>query len=134
MFHKIFSYFQRANTNDPASRTLAEDETRRRDMRRSGDPCVIVLHDKLYPVENWSFGGVQIKADDRTFTVDEEHPMTLKFNLSDTIMSIPSQARVVRKGSQKIAFQFSPVSHNVRQYLQVALNDILAGQFIESQQ
>jgi len=127
MLSNFFSFLKADNNNEA-------DATRRQNTRRTGDPCVVVINEKAYPVENWSFGGFQIQADERSFGAQAQTPVTLVFNLSEQILNIPFEAQVVRKNKQKIAFQFAPLTAAIRQHFQIALDDILTSRFAASQE
>lgn len=126
MFSNIFSSLKAENNNE-------EYSARRKFSRRDTDQCISVIKGQAYPVENWSLGGLLIKADERTFAVDDEIPVTLKFKLSQKIIDIPHVARVARKSRNKIAFEFKPLTRNVQNGFQNVIDDYLASQFAASQ-
>jgi hypothetical protein len=101
--------------------------------RREGDQCVTVVNGKMYPVQNWSNGGLLITADDRMFGVSEEHDVTIKFKLRDEVMDVTHKAKIIRKSSGGIAMQFLPLTSAVQGAFQRVVDDILAQNFSESQ-
>lgn len=107
--------------------------TKRRHPRRHADKCVAVINDKIYPVENWSMGGILISADSRPFAVDNEIDVTLKFRLREKIVDIEHKARVVRKTKDRVAFEFLPLSEQIKNSFQNVIDDVVAGQFADSQ-
>lgn len=107
--------------------------SRRRHSRRSCDKCVTIIDGKMYPVIDWSIGGLQISGDERVFGVKQEVDVTMKFQLRDDILEIPHKANVVRKNKGRVAFQFAPLSKETRAKLQSVVDDYIAREFVESQ-
>ena len=126
MFGSLFTKLKADNTNEQFS-------TRRRFSRRSCDSSVVVIDGQIYPVENWSMGGVAINSDTRQFGVDDSFDMTIKFKLSENVIALPHTARVVRKNSQRVAFEFAPLTKAVRKGLQSVVDDYVTARFAESQ-
>lgn len=126
MFGSFFARLKAENTNEQFS-------TRRRFSRRSCDSSVVIINGQIYPVENWSMGGVSINSDTRQFGVDQDFDMTIKFRLSDNVIDLPHTARVVHKNSQRVAFEFSPLTKAVRKGLQSVVDDYVTARFAESQ-
>lgn len=111
----------------------AEVAHRRRHERRASDHCVGVISGKTYPVENWSPGGVLIYGDSRPFALNEEVDVTLKFRLRNDVIDVPHKAKVVRKSYDKVAFQFFPLTQQIKKSFQSVVDDYLAAEFAESQ-
>jgi hypothetical protein len=128
MFGKILSSLK---SND--AETGQDSKIRRLHPRRSGDACVSIVDGKVYPVENWSYGGVMLTADDRMFSVDQEINMTMKFKLRGKVLDIAHKGRIVRKTPNKIALQFAPLSKKIQTSFQQVVDDFIAQQFIDSQ-
>ena len=126
MFGRLFSTLRAENSNEPYS-------ARRKFARRDCDRCVTVINGKTYPVENWSLGGVLLNADEREFSTEEEIDLTLKFKLRDDVIDIPHAARVIRKTRNKIAFEFKPLTQQIRSNFQNVVDDYVASQFAASQ-
>lgn len=110
-----------------------EGEKRRRFTRRAGDTCVVEVTGRTYPVENWSLGGVMLFGDEKRFGVDEKVDITLKFKLNSGILDMPHKARVVRKGMNKIALEFAPLTRQLRADFQRIVDDSVANDFAKSQ-
>lgn len=126
MFANFFSSLRADNTNDQYA-------ARRKYSRRESDQCVSVIDGKTYPVDNWSLGGLAIQADERMFGIDNEVSVVLKFKLSQKIVDVPHRARVVRKGRNRIAFEFKPLTQQIRNNFQNVVDDYVASQFAASQ-
>jgi len=126
MFGRLFSSLKAENNNEPHT-------ARRRYTRRDCDRCVTVINGKTYPVENWSLGGVMLNVDEREFGTLDEVNMTLKFKLRDSIIDVPHAAKVVRKTKSKIAFEFRPLTQQIRSNFQNVVDDYVASQFAASQ-
>lgn len=110
-----------------------EFASRRQHPRRRADHCVCMIDDVIYPVENWSFGGVLIHAHGRTFDQDGDVDITLKFKIGDRIVNVTHQGHVIRKSGHKVAFQFLPLTKDLRKAFQNVINDLVTGTFAESQ-
>lgn len=126
MFGRLFASLKADNNNEPHA-------ARRRYTRRDCDKCVTVINGKTYPVENWSLGGLMINSDEREFGVNDEVGMTMRFRLRDDIIDVPHKGRVVRKGSNKVAFEFRPLTQQIRSNFQNVVDDYVASQFAASQ-
>lgn len=126
MFASLLSAVKTQPKNDQIA-------SKRRYPRRETDKCVSMINGKIYPVENWSMGGVLIQGDSRPFGVDNEIDVVLKFKLRDDMMDIPHRARVVRKSKDKVAFEFLPISDQIKNSFQNVIDDFVAGQFADSQ-
>ncbi|MCI5061300.1 MAG: PilZ domain-containing protein [Alphaproteobacteria bacterium] len=108
--------------------------SRRTHERREMDSCVGIIDGKAYPVQNWSQGGVLLTGDDKSFTVDDEKEITLKFKLADRIMDVAHTGKVIRKSSNRFVLQFLPLSQQVGQRFQQVIDDYVAQEFAGSQQ
>ncbi len=107
---------------------------RRRHARRSDDYCVGVIAGTTYPVENWSPGGLMIYGDSRPFAVQGQVEVTMKFRVRDNVVDVPHMAKVVRKGYDRVAFEFLPLTSEISKFFQSVIDDHLAAEFAESQQ
>ena len=117
----------RATTSNDAS------ETRRRYPRRMTDRCVAIIHGQTFPVENWSFGGILLNADDRMFGSAQDIEISLKFKLRNTIADVTHRGHVVRKSNGKVAISFEPLSKTIRRIFQQVIDDAVATEFATSQ-
>ena len=115
------------------TKDAAPQAARRNSSRRECDRCIGVVNEQPYPVKDWSLGGFLMSGDDRTFSVNQECEIMLKFHLRNRIIDIPHRARVVRKTHHKIAFEFMPLSSMVRKLFQTVVDDYVAGKFAQSQ-
>lgn len=109
------------------------EATRRRHPRRASDRCVVVIHGQTFPIEDWSAGGLALVADDRLFGANQHIEFTLKFKLRNTIIDVSHRGNVVRKGHQKVAIEFEPLSQTIRRKFQYVIDDRNAGEFANSQ-
>lgn len=117
----------RTNNNEPA-------HTRRNFERRNCDRCVCVIDGRLYPVENWSPGGLLVSADDRVFESEQpSFPLSMKFKLQDAVLDVPHAGKIVRKGNGRIAIEFQPVTERIRRNFQRVIEDCITNEFAESQ-
>lgn len=119
--------------------TLTKDDAKeapkisRRHSRRNGDKCVSLIDGKMYPIENWSAGGMLIAADDRLFAVDQDCEVTLKFKLREDMLDIAHKGKVVRKANNKVAISFAPLNKKVNAAFQQVVDDFVARNFTDSQ-
>lgn len=128
MFEKFFSSFTARSETE-----VDESKIRRLHPRRSCDSCVSLVNGKIYPVENWSHGGVLLNADDRLFGLNDEVDITMKFKLRGEVMDVPHKAKIIRKNANKIALQFYPISRKIQSAFQKVVDDYVAQQFVDSQ-
>ncbi len=126
MFGKFFKKLKANNNNQNFA-------TRRRFSRRSCDSSVAIIDGQIYPVENWSMGGIAINGDAREFGVNDTVYMTIKFKLSSHVLGLSHKARVVRKTTHRVAFEFAPLTNNFRKGLQSVVDDYVSSRFAESQ-
>lgn len=126
MLQTFLSSLRSMSSND-------KEASRRRHPRRKVDRCVAVICGQAFPVEDWSPGGVQIAADDRLFSTNQDMELTIKFKLRNTILDIAHRGRVVRKSNQKVAFEFDPLPQSIRRAFQQVIDDQVAREFANSQ-
>ena len=126
LFKTLFSILREQRGNDVVS-------TRRQSTRRIRDKCVSVINKKTYPVENWSTGGLMIYGDSRPFGIDNDINVTMKFKLYDRIIDVSHKARVIRKTHDNVAFEFLPLTRQIRSNFQNVVDDYVTNQFAESQ-
>ena len=126
MLKKFVDYIKSQPSND-------DGISRRRYTRRSCDTCVAVINGKTYPMEDWSLGGLMIYGDGRPFAVSGEQSVLLKFKLHDKIVEINHKAKVVRKSLNNIAFEFEPLTAQIRKYFQNVVDDFVVQEFADSQ-
>lgn len=125
----MFRFFFSPNTptgND-------DDLTRRRHARRIGDSCVVTVYGQIFPVINWSFGGVLLTADERFFGIGQTVPLTITFRLRKVVMDIDHSARVVRKHRHAVALEFAPLGQTIADAFRKVIDDSVATEFAESQ-
>jgi len=96
---------------------------RRKVARRSGDTCMISVNGTAYPVRDWSLSGVLFEADTRTFAINENLPMTLKFHMNGLIASVDVTGCIIRKNARYIATQFDPLDNKTQQILHQIIDD-----------
>lgn len=126
MFDKIFTGMKNTVGNDlHSSKTLEEHEgySKRKYTRRICDTCASTVNGQSFPIVDWSLGGMQVSGDVRTFSLDDEVDITLKFKLSDDVLNIPHKAKIVRKSNEKLGLQFTPLTKSVRDDLQNVVDD-----------
>ncbi len=128
MFDKLMSKLglQEKIAND-------DNPSRRRFTRRDCDKCVSMIDGKIYPVQDWSLGGVLLSGGSDDFGLEEDHEVVLKFKLSDDMVDVPHTARVIRKGMDSVAMEFRPLTKDVRDSFQNVVDDYVATQFADSQ-
>ena len=127
MFENIISTLQ-LQGDEP------QTKTKRRHERRNVDHCVGVIDGKTYPVQDWSEGGVLVFGDSKPFALNSEVDVTMKFKLRDEMLDVEHRARVVRKSSNNVAFEFAPISKQIHKAFQSVIEDYVTAQFVDSQQ
>ena len=128
MFGKLFS-----SSPEVEEEITRENKSQRIHPRRGGDKCVTLIDGKMYPIENWSSGGMLIAADERLFAVEQDCDVTLKFKLRDEMIDIPHKATVVRKSANKIGMQFAPLNKKIHSEFQKVVDDFVSQRFVDSQ-
>lgn len=126
MFNNILSALRATVSNDAS-------ETRRKSPRRSSDRCVATMYGYTFPVENWSFGGVLLSADERMFGAGQDIEFNLKFKLRNTIVDVAHRGAVVRKSAGRVAISFAPLEKEIRRAFQQVIDDAVASEFATSQ-
>ena len=117
MFQK---YMQNYKTNHaPANDTQGNG---RREMRRTQDLCVLAIDGKIFPVEDWSTGGILFHADTQRFAVGKSHNLTIKFKLHDRIIDVNHTGQVIRKTHKQVAIQFDPLPSAVSKKFRTVMN------------
>lgn len=96
---------------------------RRRHPRRVHDLCVVNLRGRTHPVENWSPGGLLVRADERLFAIGETIEFTLKFMLDDTVLDVSHKGVVLRKTPGKIAIENAALSPRVSDLFRCVLEE-----------
>ena len=97
--------------------------------RRTTDTCVTQIGDTVYPVENWSQGGVLLSGDNRFLGQNEIYDLTMRFKLRDRVLNITQKARVVRMSGSKAALQFLPLTREIRNAFQAVVDDMVVANF-----
>jgi len=107
--------------------------SKRQHPRRETDRCVALINGQIHPVKNWSIGGLLIDTDSRLFGIDNEIDIVLQFKLRERMMNITHRGKVVRKSKDTVAFEFLPISENIKKDFQTVIEDFVTGQFADSQ-
>lgn len=87
----------------------------------------------MFPVVDWSIGGVQILCDERRFGLGDVTDIALKFQIRGEIVEIQNKAQVVRKNKGHVAFAFEPLNKDLRDRFQTVVDGFMAEEFAESQ-
>lgn len=111
----------------------AAGRARRIYERRTTDTCVTQVGDDLYPVENWSEGGVLLGGDGKFLGLEQLCDLMIRFKLYDRVLNIKHRGRVVRKAGNKTAIQFSPLTNEIRNAFRQVIDDMVASEFANSQ-
>ncbi|MDH5722954.1 MAG: PilZ domain-containing protein [Alphaproteobacteria bacterium] len=127
MFGKLFS-----SSPEVEKEITRQNKSQRTHPRRAGDKCVTLIDGKMYPIENWSNGGMLIAADERLFAIEQDCDVTLKFKLRNEMINIPHKAKVVRKSSNKIGMQFAPINKKIQSEFQKVVDDFVSQRFADS--
>ncbi len=105
-----------ANTDMPS--------TRRRYERRENDVCMARLNGNSYPVTDWSYGGLLIDTDGRSFNLGHMFDVTLSIKSQNRIWDIEHTASVVRKNDNNVALRFDPLPGHIRTQMEAVQRQI----------
>lgn len=107
--------------------------SRRLHPRRGCDQCIGFINGKAHPVLDWSPGGLRVFADTRSLTIGEEMDVEMKFHLRDQLVNVKHKAKLVRKSNESAAFQFMPITAEIKRIFQNVIDDFNAREFAGSQ-
>lgn len=126
MWKKIIERFERKSNDN-------ESVSRRRFPRRAIDTCAIKIDDVTYPIQDWSKNGALFSADGRIFEENSVIPITMRFRLSDEVMNVALDARVIRSKKSGVALEFINVTNDVKQAFNRVIDHALATDFSDTQ-
>jgi hypothetical protein len=126
MLSNILKKLQASVSNDDAG-------NRRASPRRVMDHCVGVVDGKTFPIVDWSNGGVLLTGDGKTIGLEDAKDVTLKFKLTDEVMSVQHRGRVIRKTKDKFAIRFEPLPRDIAHQFQQVIDDYVTREFASSQ-
>lgn len=98
--------------------------SQRRFPRRDRDVCICTIDHQPYPVDDWSLGGISLRAPGKRFAVGQEIDITLKFRIDFSILDIAIRARVVRKSRYKVALTFDKMTPIARRKFELVIKSI----------
>lgn len=107
-------------------------DTRRRQVRRTGERAVIVVGNKSYVVRDWSPAGIYFDADPGVFRNGETFRFTLKFKLDNQTVEIPHEADVLRIEPTGVAAQLRPYGAEIRRKFDRVVENLMAEEFSNS--
>lgn len=126
MWKKILDRFEMKSNDN-------EGQTRRRFPRRAMDTCAISINGTTYPIKDWSKTGALFATDGNVFEEGQALPVIMKFRLTDQIMEVSLDARVIRAHSSGVAIEFTNVSHDAEQAFNRVIDHALSADFAETQ-
>ena len=113
---------------------IGEQEHVPRAYNRFVLPCsVCIIDSPIYPIVDWSMGGVQIVADPRMFSQNQELELILKFKLQDSIVEIPCKGEIVSKATDRLGIKLEPLNQEARQLSMKVLDSCVVNEFANSQ-
>ena len=98
--------------------------TRRRYERRENDICIAKMAGQSYPVSDWSYGGLKLDTDGRSFQLGHMFYVTLSIKTQNRIWDINHTAQVVRRNDNTVALQFDPLPGHVRTQMEAVQRQI----------
>lgn len=108
-------------------------ETRRAQLRRTGERAMITVGNKNYVVRDWSPSGLYFDADPGVFQDGESFRFTLKFKLdTGQTIDIAHEADVVRIEPMGVAARLKPYSAEVRRKFDRVAESQMAAEFSNS--
>ncbi len=127
MFKKILNSLRSQASNDDV-------DTRRSSERREVDHCVGMIDGKIYPIKNWSQGGVLLAGTDQMLGVNDTKDVVLKFKLSNRVVDVQHRGKILRKNNEQFVLQFSPLTDQVTHRFKQIVDDYITQEFMHSQQ
>lgn len=115
------------------SRSDHDDAQHRRTSARREGACVAEIGGRMYPVANWSQGGVLINADTRLFGVGQNADLTLRFQVENDVVDIPQHGKVVRKNPNQFALKFEEIDRETHRRFEKIIDHIATVEFVKSQ-
>lgn len=109
-------------TGGPANSDMPA--TRRRYQRRLNDICLARMANQSFPVSDWSFGGLKLDTDGRSFEVGHVFDVTLSVKTQNRIWDINHTAQVVRRNDESVALQFDPLPGHIRTQMEAVQRQI----------
>ena len=126
MWKKILKTFEMKSNDN-------EDTTRRKFPRRAMDTCAIAVEGITHPVKDWSQTGALFQGDGRNLHDGQVIEVQMKFRMTDKIMEVPVQARVIRAGASQIALEFIDVNLDTKRAFNKVIDDALTREFVDTQ-
>ena len=104
----------------------ASPVTKRTHVRHVTADCFALIRGQNFQVTNWSFGGVEISANDGVFVPGQEVYMTMKFRLLTADLEVVHRGTVLRSLGQRAAIRFDDLKPHVSRGFQRVVDDSYA--------
>ncbi|MEM8854909.1 MAG: PilZ domain-containing protein [Pseudomonadota bacterium] len=99
------------------SRKGGDDGARNRRARRIEGGGTVIIEGALYPLVDWSAGGIAIASKEQLYRVGDTHKLELEIDLGDYAVNLDLDAEVVNRDSDKTGWRFNDPSDTQRQVL-----------------
>ncbi|TNE27905.1 MAG: hypothetical protein EP349_08535 [Alphaproteobacteria bacterium] len=111
------------------------DANRRRYTRMSGAGMTVTVGETYYDVENWSEGGLLLKAENANIpsTKYTDLDITLRFCGEAGMASLKHKGRVIRQANGRIAIALNPFDESDKVMFGRLVDSVLTESFIASQ-
>lgn len=105
------------NARPLRGRKGADDGARNRRARRIEGGGTVIIEGALYPLVDWSAGGIAIASKEQLYRVGDTHRLELEIDLGDYAVNLDLDAEVVNRDSEKTGWRFNEPSDTQRQVL-----------------
>lgn len=126
MWNKIIKTFDMKSNDN-------EDTTRRKFPRRAMDTCAISVNGVTHPIKDWSQTGALFQGDGRGMNEGQIIDVKMKFRMTDQIIEVPLEARIVRAGASQIAVEFFNINLETKRAFNKVIDDALTREFVDTQ-
>ncbi len=115
-----------------ASKTVVQE--RKHVRRNASRRFFIEVNGKIFPVKDWSEGGVLFEVSDiKNFSIGQKLTLIMGFGFEHDVIKINHTAKIVRAANDSIAASFEPVKNDTKRQFDRVLDGIVSENFIKSQ-
>lgn len=118
---------RRPMRESPARPEGARGVRKRRTQRIEGGGTV-VIEDELFPLVDWSAGGIAIRSEGQLYRIGDRRKLELEIDLDDYAVNIDLEGEVVNRSSERTGWQFIAPTETQREVLRALTRASLTGE------